>query len=193
MTSAAIVRKCGIVDSGAMPRHKKGGQDGLHLKNAQGWMELGSAADALGELQGISAGAASSIDALRTRYTALASTAQWNCALLVSEVAVTMFPSAPEAWVWRAHAIRASSDSAAQARDALARAGDLFPDDPIVLLNLALYECELQHSEKAADWLLKTRRAATAAHTLRAVGQLVESDPRLRDLWRKAEEKSGSE
>ena len=154
------------------------------LREAEGWLELGRAAEALDELQRISAEGSSELNVLRARYTALAATQQWNCALLVSEVAVHIFPTFSETWLWRAHAVRVVSKSAAKARDSLSPAGNMFPNDPIVLLNLALYESELNHARKAAQWLSKTKKAAGAGKgSLTAIVELVEQDEKLRELW----------
>jgi hypothetical protein len=166
-----------------MARQQRKDKDRHCLREAEGWLDLGGAAEALDELNHISSEGSSSIDALRARYTALAATEQWNCALLVSEVAVTMFPAIPEAWLWRAHAVRVLTRSAAQARDSLTPAGDRFPNDPIILLNLALYETELGDEPSATGWLRKTHKAATVTHTVDMVRELVQQDCHLRSLW----------
>jgi Flp pilus assembly protein TadD len=162
-------------------------KDKNRLREAEGWLELGRASEALDELQRISAEGSTDINVLRARYTALAATEQWNCALLVSEVAVHMFPTFSETWLWRAHAVRVVSKSAAKARDSLSPAGEMFPNDPIVLLNLALYESELNHAVKATQWLSKTKKAAGGNEdSLNSILELVQQDARLRELWETA-------
>jgi tetratricopeptide (TPR) repeat protein len=183
-TSDAILIHLWNAHIGGMSRGETKKKDGQRVRDAEGWLELGNAAEALSELEQISAGAASSIDALRARYTALASSQQWRFAFLVSEVAAHIFPKQAEPWLWRAHALRAVSGSAAKALEALTAAGTLFPDDSIVLLNLALYESELNHPAEAAAWLKKSRTAAKASNQIEMVRSLAEEDDRLRGLWK---------
>lgn len=179
----AIPAAPGLSQIPSMARQRTKDKDRHCLREAEGWLDLGGAAEALDELNQISSTGSSSIDVLRARYSALAATDQWNCALMVSEVAVTMFPASSETWLWRAHAVRVTTRSAEKARDALSPAGDKFPDDPIILLNLALYETELGDEPRATGWLRKTHKAATHTHTVDVVRQLVQQDGHLRSLW----------
>lgn len=158
-------------------------RDDERVREAEAWLDLGNAAEALDNLDQLTSGGATTVEALRARYTALAAAEQWRFALLVSEVAVHMFPSTAETWLWRAHSIRALSTNAAKARDSLFPAADMFPEDPIILLNLALYEAELERAAEAAAWLERARRAALDTRMIEVLRTLISQDERLKGLW----------
>ena len=111
------------------------------IQSAEGWLELGDVAEALRELEKIPSSACN-LAVLRLRYTAFAMINQWQAALLVAEVAVQLYPSAPEPWLWRAEAIRATTGSAEKACASLLPAVQLFPDNTAVEKALIGYKRE---------------------------------------------------
>lgn len=131
------------------------GSDLHHLKAAVGWLELGDAAEALKELDGMSAALQEHPDVLEARWLALARLRRWGAAAKVGRALIAVVPHRSIGWLHHAYALRRAPNGGLQAAfNALAPVAQKFPDEPTIPYNLACYTCQMQcDASEALDWL----------------------------------------
>jgi predicted Zn-dependent protease len=128
--------------------------DCLHLRAAQGWLELGDHLEANHELDKISPRLRMHPDVLLLCYEIFAKAKWWEAAFYVAQALVEIEPKEPCGWINQAFALRKMISGGAQAAwDALLPAADKFPKNPIIPYNLACYACQMDKLDDARDWL----------------------------------------
>lgn len=145
---------------------------------AQGWLGLGVPAEALAELEQISAGLREIPDVLEVRWQILAATRNWEACLAVAHTLVDRAPDEPRAWAHRSVSLYRLQRTE-EAFDALAPALSHFPRDWVVRYDLACYACQLDRLTLARTWLAESLQLGDATH----IRQMALEDPDLELLW----------
>ena len=155
--------------------------DDVHcLKAALGWLELGNPAEALVELDAMSAAGQKHFDAIQTRWLTLAELKRWEPATEVARQLIAAAPDRSIGWLHHSYSLRRSSTgSLLAAYNALWPVVDKFPKEPIVAYNLACYTCQLEHDPGETLALLK--RAMSAGQPKEIV-EMALKDPDLEPL-----------
>ncbi len=152
--------------------------DSLHLQAAQGWLELGNHVEAEVELAKIAPRRQTHPAVLEVRWEVSAKAKKWDLALEIASALVKAVPDHPLGWVHRSFCLH-ELERTAEARDNLLRVVDRFPEDAIMLYNLACYECRLGRLGQAKRWL----RAAFDTGDAQHLKPMALDDPDLRPLW----------
>jgi tetratricopeptide (TPR) repeat protein len=154
--------------------------DSHYLTAAMGWMELGNPAEAMLELDRISARNQHRPEVLELRWAALAERRDWASALQVAAALVDASPEEPNGWLHRAYAARrAPGGSLEAAWKVLRPAVEKFPEEGLIPYNLACYACQMQRLEEAREWL----RLALATSKKDRFRSMALEDEDLRPLW----------
>jgi len=153
--------------------------DSLYLQAAQGWLELGNHVEAEVELAKVTARHQAHPAVLEVRWEICAKTRKWDLALEIASALVQAVPDHPLGWVHRSFCLH-ELERTAEARDNLLGVVDKFPEDAIMLYNLACYECRLGRLEQARHWL----RAAFDSGDTQQLKPMALKDPDLQPLWR---------
>ncbi len=152
--------------------------DTHHLRAAEGWLELGSHAEANAELDRIRPTFRAHPDVLRLRWYICADTKSWDLAVEVASTLVGLQPGNAEHWLHRSYALHELKQTC-EARDLLLPAAGMFPDGDAIRYNLACYECQLGNLPKAKDWLAQ----AFALANCKELKLDALKDPDLELLW----------
>jgi tetratricopeptide (TPR) repeat protein len=152
--------------------------DSLHLRAAQGWLELGNAIEANAELEKIAPQLRAHPEVLKLRWEACAAVKNWPAALDIAAALIQLQPEEPLGWVHRSFALHELKRTA-EARDNLLRVVDRFSRDGTMRYNLACYECQLGNLKRARDWLEKAFQMPNGSELRLAAVQ----DPDLQPLW----------
>lgn len=154
--------------------------DSHYLNSAVGWLELGNATEARGELNHISAANQSHPDVLEVRWLMAADEGNWIEGLKIADNLVQIAPDRPSGWLHRAYALRRSEHgSVKQAWDALIAAVAKFPKEPTISYNLSCYACQMQQLDAARVWF---KRAMSIGGKDNIKGMALK-DPDLQPLW----------
>jgi len=153
--------------------------DSLHLQAAQGWLELGNPIEANEELGKIPHQHQAHPAVLEVRWEICAKAKKWDAALEIASALVQVVPEHPLGWVHRSFCLH-ELERTAEARDNLLRAVDKFPEDAILLYNLACYECRLGRLEQTKHWL----QAAFGIGGAQKLKPMALKDPDLEPLWK---------
>jgi len=154
--------------------------DSHHLDAAIGWLGLGCAGDARGELAKISPANQAHSDVLAVRWTVCAHEKNWQHALAVAEQELTAAPDDSSGWLHLAYALRrVDGGSLARAWAALLPAAEKFPAEPVIAYNLSCYACQLQQLDLARRWLHR----AVAAGRKETIKKMALADADLQPLW----------
>ena len=155
-----------------------GRPDALHLKAAEGWLELGNWREANKELDCIAAEIRAHPDVLHIRTQVYAKAGQWEMSREVARALVVMVPENASGWILLAtsqHKLHQTSE----AERTLVSAIERFPRNETVLFELARFACVLNDIEAAWKWLERAFDAANSpALKLRAL-----NDPDFKPLW----------
>jgi Flp pilus assembly protein TadD len=150
------------------------------LSAAQGWLELGNAAEALSELAKISPAQQAHPSVLELRWSACAATESWAPALETATDLIRVAPENANGWLNRAYALRrVEGGGLAQAWEALLPAVEIFPKEPVVFFNLACYACQMGRLDEARR---KLRRAAEIGDA-KDIKRMALEDADLKPLW----------
>ena len=155
-------------------------QDVHYLRSAVGWLELGSPAEALVELDAMSTAGQQHVDAIETRWLALAELKRWEPATEVARQLIAVAPDRSIGWLHHAYALRRSSKgSVLAAYNALSPVAEKFPKEAIIPYNLACYTCQLERDPSETLALLKQ---AIAAGKRKEILAMALKDPDLEPL-----------
>ncbi|MSU35108.1 MAG: tetratricopeptide repeat protein [Pedosphaera sp.] len=121
---------------------------------AEGWLELGSSADAARELRHLSRAAESHPDVLELRWRLYASQGAWDIALDVARVVSQIDPGRPSGWIHQSFSLH-ELNRTEEARELLLPLAYRFPKESIIPYNLACYSCRLGNLTEAREWLLR--------------------------------------
>jgi hypothetical protein len=132
-----------------------GSSDLHHLKAAVGWLELGDAAEALGELDEMTPEIQEHPDVLEARWLALARLHRWEAAAKAARALIGVAPQRSSGWLHHAYALRrAPNGGLLAAFNALAPVADKFPEEATIPYNLACYTCQMQRdTAETMNWL----------------------------------------
>ena len=127
----------------------------IHRLNAAiGWFGLGNRAEALAELDSISAASRNHPAVLDVRWSLLAAEGNWRDALEVARGLTASAPEMAEGWLHEAYALRrVKGGGVRKAWGVLFRAAQKFQNEPIIMFNLACYSCQLKNLDEARAWL----------------------------------------
>ena len=128
--------------------------DSLHLKAAQGWLELGNPAEARAELEKIALALREHPEVLMMRWQVCAKLKDWENCLGIAEAIIKLSPDLPIGWINKAVAFHGMKRYQ-EAWDTLYPAFEKFSDNKYVMYDLACYECLLGRLDKAKELLAK--------------------------------------
>jgi Flp pilus assembly protein TadD len=151
-----------------------------HLRAAEGWLELGSPAEALAELALIAPGHQRHPDVLEVRWALHAHARQWGAALEAARELVCAAPDRASGWLHQAYALRRTVDGGlAQAREVLKLAAEKFPKEPVIPFNLACYACQLGQLDEARGWVKRAMKVGGKG----SIKLMALADEDLKPLW----------
>jgi predicted Zn-dependent protease len=151
-----------------------------HLRAAEGWLELGSEAEALSELENISPAESHHPAVLELRFQILARKNQWDACREIAGMITKQLPNFAGGWLHLAYATRRSTGGSEQAAfDLLQPASERFPTEPTIPYNLACYVCQLGNLAEARKWL----KRAFAIGDQKAIKLMALADADLKPLW----------
>src|SRR5262245_15001780 len=75
--------------------------DGRHLREAQGWLELGNHREANESLEHIAPQHRSHPDVLEVRWEIYAAAKKWDACIDIAEAIIRLGPGRPQAWIHR--------------------------------------------------------------------------------------------
>lgn len=151
------------------------------LRAAQGWLELGNAAEALREVAGVSEGAKDHPAVLEIRFEIFAKQNHWDAARDVAEAITAQIPDIADGWLHLAYAARRCTGGSEQAAyEILLPKAEKFPDEATIPYNLACYTCQLGRLDEARKWL---KRAFTIGN-ITQLKLMALADQDLKPLWK---------
>ncbi|MEO8428423.1 MAG: tetratricopeptide repeat protein [Verrucomicrobiota bacterium] len=154
--------------------------DSMHLRCAQGWLELGDHLEANEELERISFPFRIHPDVLLLRYEVHAKAKKWDIAVEIARTLVEVAPYEVAGWINQAFALRRMSSGGPKAAwNALLPAAVKFPTNPIIAYHLACYSCQMNRLKEANAWLIMAGMLGdTNEFKLMAL-----TEPDLEPLW----------
>lgn len=152
--------------------------DSHHVNAAWGWLELDNIAEALMELDRVTAPAQLHPDVLTLRWELLARKKQWADALETGRTLVQIAPDRADSWIKQSYALHELKRTR-EAWDALISVSEHFPGVSTIPYNLACYGCQLNQAETALRWL-KTAMKIGGRESIR---KMALGDADLKPLW----------
>jgi predicted Zn-dependent protease len=152
--------------------------DSHYLSAAEGWLELGNPVEAAAELQCIAPDRAAHPMVLELNWQIHARAKAWETCLALASRLVQHNPELPMGWIHRSYSLH-ELNRTAEARDELLPIIDKFPDETVMVYNLACYECRLGNLPMARQWLKKTFVSKNSLPWRLAA----QEDPDLKLLW----------
>jgi Flp pilus assembly protein TadD len=154
--------------------------DSHYLSAAVGWLGLDNAAEAVAELEKIAPQFQSHPDVLIVQFEIQSKAGKWDAAAEIAGTLTQLEPEQPGAWISLAYATRRKTGGGIpQARAILIQAHKAFPREPIIVYNLACYDCQLSDLIAAKTWLDK----ACHLGDVRKIKHMALQDPDLEPLW----------
>ena len=130
--------------------------DSHHLSAAEGWLGLGNWQEANEELEEIAPALLAHPSVRVVRYEVYAKAGKWDMAAEIARALIQIRPQDPQLWIWHAYATRRMPGGGIpQAKEILDKAQPLFSKEPLILYNLACYECQTGNLKAAWKWLEK--------------------------------------
>lgn len=155
-----------------------GHPDILHLRAAEGWMEIGNHhLEADKELDKITAPLRGHPDVLQIRWHVYAHAEKWEACLDIATALVKLAPDSSDGWVHRSYSLHQLKRTQ-EAFDILLPALEKFPRVWNVPYNLACYCAQLGRLDEAKSWFKKAM--AIDEHTVKREAL---DDPDLIPLW----------
>lgn len=152
------------------------------LDAALGWLGLGLLADAQKELDALPDSARSHPAVLDVQFAVLGESNQWDDALAIAELEVSLHPDRPGGWIHRAFAARRRpGGTIEEAYQLLLPAFDRFPEEVVIPYNLACYRAQQDHLDEAWRWFA----IAVAFGDLKNLKEMARNDEDLKPLWPK--------
>ena len=155
--------------------------DSHHLLAAEGWLELGNAAEAGNEIDRVDSAHLDHPDVLEMRWAICAAGERWEPGLAIAETLLRVAPRRASGWLHQAYALRRIKGGGLQrAWDALRPAYEKFPKAEIISFNLACYAAQLGRLDDAWEWLHKSMEAAGDVDVIK---KMALADMDLHPLW----------
>ena len=127
-------------------------KDQHHLRAAEGWLDLGNAAEARDELAAISSTRLDHPDVLELSWLVFAREENWSACVKTAELLVQQAPERPGGWIHRSFALH-ELDRTEEAYRLLKPVGDIFSKHWVTPYNLACYLTQLGRIKDAAKAL----------------------------------------
>ncbi len=158
--------------------------DRHYLSAAIGWLGLGNCDEAYDELVKISSAQQTHPAVLAVSYEIHARVKNWELAAKTARTMTDLRPDEPQSWISLAYATRRQPEGGiAAAREILVKAHQAFPQEAIIVYNLACYESQLGQLPQAREWLGQ----AFALGGKKQIKQMALSDHDLEPLWAEIE------
>ena len=125
-------------------------KDKFILESVSGWLMLGNAAEALHELDQLSAEAKERPEALIVQWDIYAHVCRWTEAVDLADRLLKMIPDEPAGYIKRAYALHELKRTR-EAWETLAPVQDRFDTNWLIPYNLACYACQLGRSSEAVE------------------------------------------
>jgi predicted Zn-dependent protease len=155
------------------------------LRAAEGWLELGNAAEAAAELENIATELREHPAVLEMRWEIFAKELKWDEAREIARRIVAQLPNHAGGWLHLSYATRRATGGSVQAAwEVLFPVAKKFPSVPLVSYNLACYACLLGRPEDGRQWL----RIAFAAGDAARFKLMAIQDSDLKPLWKEIPE-----
>jgi len=159
--------------------------DSMHLKAAEGWLELGDNASAREELENISQELQAHPGVLEVRWEIYAKEKRWEDCVELARSLTQLVPANPAGWIHCAYSLRrADGGGLPAAWDLLSTVADKFPDVPVIPYNLACYAAQMNRLDYARACLKKAFAIATKQGTHNQIRRMAMEDPDLEPLWK---------
>lgn len=159
--------------------------DSLHLKAAEGWLELGNQLEANEELEKISPQLRVHPAVLVLRWQIYAKEQKWEACGDIARAMIQLAPSQPVGWVHLANSLRRIEGRGIHsAWEALLPIAGKFPKSWNIPYNLACYAAQMQQFNTAEDWLKKAFGIAKTTGSYDKVRLLALNDPDLDHFWK---------
>ena len=160
--------------------------DEQHIRDTEGWLELGDVISAFKALEEIDPQHRAHPKVLRLRWQIYAKAKKWSNAFTVAEGLTRVAPSEVLPFVWRSYsARRMKGGSVAQAFELLRDVSDDFPDEPLVAFNGACYLCQVGRLDEARTWLQRCFVAAEKSGEAKTYRRRAGDEPDLEPLRKK--------
>jgi len=153
--------------------------DSLHLRSAEGWLELGDPAEASQEIAKIRANLRLHPDVLEVCWQICVRTRTWDCSLTVARSLIERAPDRPNGWINLSFALH-ELNRTPEAWDNLFKVAEKFPGEPTIAYNLACYGAQLGRLWEAEQWLKQAFKVGDAT----LLKRLALSDADLKPLWK---------
>jgi uncharacterized protein HemY len=142
--------------------------DLIHIRAAEGWLELGDSLEANEELEKVAADKRGHPAVLQLRYLINQKSHRWAACVEIARTLTVLLSAKPQPWIWLADATsRASDDGVQKALEILIDAAYQFPADAIIRYNLACYACRSGDKNTAFEWLSQAFELSREAKKLK--------------------------
>jgi predicted Zn-dependent protease len=152
--------------------------DRHYVKAAEGWLQLGNAAEAKQELARVSPVYGRHPAVLNLSWQVYAQEKNWDRCLSLATALIEVAPDRPSGWIHRSYALHEMKRTQ-EAWDQLFPIKDRFPEDPTIPYNLACYACQLRQLDTARQWL----KVAMRIGDLQRIIAMALADQDLSPLW----------
>lgn len=125
-----------------------------HLSAAQGWLELGTAVEAVNELAAIRAPWDKHPAVLEVSWGVHAKLKQWEQCVVLADRLIESCPEHQAGWIHRSYALH-ELQRTQEALNKLSEAVSRFPRSTTIPYNLACYHAQLSQLDAAREWLEK--------------------------------------
>ena len=135
--------------------------DNFYFDAAEGWLQLGNAAEAEAELNRLRPASRLEPDVLEIEWSIHAISNRWDKALVVARKVVEVAPERAFGWIHQAYSLRrAPGGGLEQAWEALFAALKKFPKEWLIPYNLACYAAQMGRPDEAWEWLHRAMEGA---------------------------------
>lgn len=150
----------------------------MHLRAAEGWLELGNHIEADAELDRITPLLRAHPDVLKMRVKIYSAAKRWDYVIEVAGTLARLLPNHSFGHVRLAYALHELRRTQ-EAWNALLPVAGRFPDQWVIPYNLACYACQMERLDVARDWLER----AFALGDAKALKLKALDEPDLVPLW----------
>jgi len=154
--------------------------DSIHLRAAEGWLELGNPGEAAAELELIQKKHRGHLDVLEVRWHIHAKSKQWETCLKVATLIKKQAPNRTNGWLHLSYALH-ELQRTAEAWDNLFAVAEKFPGEPTLAYNLACYAAQLGKLWEAEQWM----KHAFKLSEPKALKPVALADADLKPIWHK--------
>jgi tetratricopeptide (TPR) repeat protein len=151
--------------------------DCLHLRAAQGWLELGNHLEANQKLERITAQLRSHPEVLEVRWHIHAHAKKWDACVDIADAIIKLAPERSDGWIHRSFSLHELKRTQ-EAFDQLLPMAETFRGIWTIPYNLSCYCAQLGRLNESENWLKKAM--TIDEHT---VNRAAIDDPDVKPLW----------